>query len=69
MVSASWGEQARGGNRFLAMNKRTGTIVWWGEISFPPRGTYYSVPVVVRIGGQELVISGGAVMVANALRQ
>src|SRR6266536_337241 len=27
MVNSSWGDQARGGNRFLALDKRTGTPV------------------------------------------
>src|SRR5712692_469737 len=33
MPNASWGEQARGANRFLAFDKRTGQVVWWSQPS------------------------------------
>jgi outer membrane protein assembly factor BamB len=59
MLNASWGEHARGGNRFVAFDKRTGKVVWWAETGLPPKDTYYSVPVVATIGGQRLLISGG----------
>src|SRR5262249_33660315 len=29
MLNASWGEQAIGGCRFVAFDKRTGQVVWW----------------------------------------
>jgi outer membrane protein assembly factor BamB len=60
MLNASWGEQARGGNRWLALDKRTGAPVWWADTGNPPRDTYYSVPVVAEINGERLLISGGA---------
>jgi outer membrane protein assembly factor BamB len=60
MMNASWGEQARGGNRFLAMDKRTGTPVWWTSTEAQPRDTYYSVPVIAVINGERLLISGSA---------
>jgi outer membrane protein assembly factor BamB len=59
MLNASWGEYARGGNRFVAFDKRTGAVVWWSETGAQPRDTYYSCPVVAEIGGQRLLISGG----------
>lgn len=59
MLNASWGEQARGGDRVLAMDKRTGHVVWWGDTGGQPKDTYYSVPVVAVIGGQRLLITGG----------
>jgi outer membrane protein assembly factor BamB len=59
MVNASWGVQARGGNRYIAFDKRTGVPVWWSPASAPPR-TYYSTPVVAVINGERLLISGGA---------
>ncbi len=59
MVNTSWGDQAKGGNRYYAFNKRTGEVVW---ISQPAAsgGTYYSAPVVATINNQRLLISGGA---------
>jgi outer membrane protein assembly factor BamB len=59
MINASWGEFACGGNRFVAMDKRTGAIIWWSETGYPVRDTYYSCPVVAVINGQRLLISGG----------
>jgi outer membrane protein assembly factor BamB len=59
MVNASWGDQAAGRTRFVAMNKRTGEIVWWASTGFPVKDTYMSTPIVATIGGQRLVIGGG----------
>jgi outer membrane protein assembly factor BamB len=59
MINGSWGEYARGGNRFVAMDKRTGAVVWWADTGLPVKDTYYSCPVVAVIGGQRLLISGG----------
>jgi outer membrane protein assembly factor BamB len=68
MVNSSWGDHGRGGNRFLAMDKRTGTPVWWSEPGGPIRGTYYSNPVVAVINGQRLLITGGADGAIHAMK-
>jgi outer membrane protein assembly factor BamB len=57
MVNSSWGAQARGANRFVAFDKRTGEVVWWSEVPGIPR-TYYSGLVVAVIDGERLLISG-----------
>lgn len=59
MVNSSWGEQAKGANRYVAFNKLTGEVVWWSEPA-GSRGTYYSAPAVATIGGQRLLIAGAA---------
>src|SRR5262249_32528949 len=61
IVNSSWGDQARGSNRFLALDKRTGTPVWRAQPN-PNAGpaTYYSPPVVADIDGRRLLISGGS---------
>ena len=59
MVNSSWGDQAKGGNRYVAFNKRTGDVVWWSQPA-ESRGTYYSAPVVATINGQRLLIAGAA---------
>jgi outer membrane protein assembly factor BamB len=56
--NSSWGEYARGGNRFVAFDKRSGDIVWWTETGHPVKDSYYSNPVVTVIGGQRVLISG-----------
>jgi outer membrane protein assembly factor BamB len=59
MVNSSWGAHAKGANRYVAFEKKTGKIIWWSEPA-GVRGTYYSQPVIATINGQRLLISGGA---------
>ncbi len=59
MINASWGDQAIGRTRFVAFDKKSGSVVWWGASILPPKNTYYSVPVVADVAGQRLVIGGG----------
>ncbi len=60
MVNGSWGDQARGLNRFVAFDGKTGKVVWWATPNPDTLyGTYYSIPVVAVINGQRLLISGG----------
>jgi outer membrane protein assembly factor BamB len=58
MINANWGEHARGGCRFVAFDKRTGDVVWWGETGLPVKDTYYSNPTIAVINGQRILISG-----------
>jgi outer membrane protein assembly factor BamB len=60
MVNSSWGDHAKGGNRFVAFDKKSGEVRWWSEPAGAVKGTYYSVPVTASINGVDLVISGGA---------
>jgi outer membrane protein assembly factor BamB len=60
MINASWGDQARGGDRFVAFDKRTGQVVWWSDPCSQMRGTYYSNPIVKVVNGQRLLITGAA---------
>jgi outer membrane protein assembly factor BamB len=59
MLNSSWGDHGIGGNRFLAMNKHNGEVVWWSNPAGKPKDTYSSTPVVVVINEQRLLISGG----------
>lgn len=60
-VNNSWGDQAlRGGNRFVAFNKRTGEPVWWSDPCDRVKVTYCSCPVTATINGQRLFITGAA---------
>jgi outer membrane protein assembly factor BamB len=61
IVNGSWGDQARGLNRFVAFDGKTGQIAWWSTPNPTTlNGTYYSTPVISVINGQRLLISGGA---------
>jgi len=70
MINSSWGDQARGANRFAAFDKKTGQIVWWTSIPGDIRGTksYYSTPVIAVINGQRLLITGAADGSIHALK-
>jgi outer membrane protein assembly factor BamB len=60
MLNSAWGDYAKGANRFLAMNKLTGEVVWWSDPAGQVKGTYYSVPVVATINGQAMLITGSS---------
>jgi len=57
--NASWGEQSIGSTRFVAFDKKTGKVIWWGNGNHQVKDTYYSTPVVAVINGQRLLLSGG----------
>ena len=60
MVNASWGEQATGGNRFVAFDKKTGAGRLVGQRpACRSRTPTTRVPVVAVINGERLLISGG----------
>lgn len=58
VVNSSWGDQARGWNRFIAFDGATGNVVWIGETALANKDTYQSHPIVATIGGQRLLIAG-----------
>lgn len=49
---------ARGANRYLAFDGKTGQVVWIADTG-PPKSTYQSNPVIAVINGQRLLIVGG----------
>ncbi len=59
-LNSSFGDQARGLHRYLALDKRTGEMLWWSAPGGKPADTTYSMPVVAVIGGQRLLIAGNA---------
>ena len=58
--NSSFGSHAVGAHRFLAMDKRTGEVLWWSAPGGRPEDTTYSTPVVAVINGQRLIIAGNA---------
>lgn len=58
-LNASWGDQGIGRNRFVAMDKKTGKIIWWASTGIQPKDTFYSTPVVAVIDGIRTMVSGG----------
>ena len=58
-LTSSWGEHARGSQRFFAFDKRTGKMVWLSAPGGRPYDTTYSPASVRTIGGQRLLLVGG----------
>jgi outer membrane protein assembly factor BamB len=66
-LTAGWGDQARGANRFFAFDKQSGANVW---VSAPqPRhyDTNYATAVPATVGGRRLLIVGGTDGALHAL--
>jgi len=59
-LNSSFGEQAKGLHRYLAMDKRTGEMLWWSAPGGAPLDTTYSVPVVAVVDGRRLLVAGNA---------
>ena len=59
-VSTNWGNHAPPSHRYLAMDKRTGEVVWWARPGGPPADTTYAVPVVTVVNGVRLLVAAAA---------
>ncbi|PYR94337.1 MAG: hypothetical protein DMF84_05865 [Acidobacteria bacterium] len=55
---SSWGTQANRAHRFIALDKRTGDIMWVASPGGRPYDTAYAAPVIATINGQRLLICG-----------
>ncbi|HET7696362.1 MAG TPA: PQQ-binding-like beta-propeller repeat protein [Vicinamibacterales bacterium] len=55
---SSWGTGASRQHRFVALDKRTGDIIWIASPGGRPYDTNYSAPVIATIDGTRLLISG-----------
>ncbi len=55
---SSWGTMANRGHRFVALDKRTGDIVWVATPGGRPYDTAYALPLIATINGLRLLICG-----------
>src|SRR4051812_49056767 len=55
---SSWGSGASRQHRFVALDKRTGDIVWIASPGGRPYDTNYAAPMIATINGIRLLISG-----------
>jgi outer membrane protein assembly factor BamB len=55
---SNWGTMSNRAHRFIAMNKKTGEIVWVSNPGGRPYDTAYGAPLIATIGGQRLLICG-----------
>ena len=67
-LTSSWGEHARGSQRFFAFDKRTGKMVWLSAPGGRPFDTTYSPASVRTIDGQRLLLVGGGDGAFHALQ-
>ena len=59
IINSSWGDMARGANRYYAFDAKTGAVVWIADTGLANRSTYQSNSVVAVINGQRLLITAG----------
>jgi outer membrane protein assembly factor BamB len=55
---SSWGTQANRAHRFIALDKRSGEIVWVATPGGRPYDTAYALPAIATINGMRLLICG-----------
>jgi outer membrane protein assembly factor BamB len=55
---SSWGEMANRAHRFVALDKRTGDIVYVTAPGSRPYDTAYAAPLITTMGGLRLLIAG-----------
>jgi outer membrane protein assembly factor BamB len=65
---STWGTMSNRAQRFIALDKRTGDIVWISTPGGRPYDTSYSAMNIVTINGQRLLITGGSDGAALALK-
>ena len=58
-LSAGWGEQARGSQRFFAFDKATGATHWVSSPGGRPYDTTYAPPYATEVNGIRLLMAGG----------
>jgi outer membrane protein assembly factor BamB len=56
-MSSSWGDQAGPKHRYLALDKKTGEVLWWSAPGDKPYDTTYAIPVVAVIGDKRMLIA------------
>ena len=67
-LTAGWGNQARGSQRFMAFDKKTGETVWVSSPGGRPFDTTYAPPIVAAVNGMRLFIDGGGDGSVHALK-
>jgi outer membrane protein assembly factor BamB len=55
---SNWGAHGNRAHRFIAVNKRTGEIVWVSNPGGRPYDTAYAAPAIAKINGLKLLICG-----------
>src|SRR5262245_1600614 len=65
---SSWGTGANRAHRFVALDKRTGDIVWIANPGGRPYDTAYALPTIATINGLRLLIAGAGDGAVHAMK-
>ena len=65
---STWGSMANRAQRFIALDKRTGDIVWISTPGGRPYDTSYAPMNIVNVNGTRLLVTGGADGAALAMK-
>ena len=57
-IIINWGDRAKPNHRLIAMDKKTGQVIWFSGTKDLPYDTTYSAPSIVTIDGQRQLIMG-----------
>ncbi len=57
-IIINWGDAAKPNHRLIAMDKRTGKVIWFSGTKDLPYDTTYSAPSLVTIDGQRQLVLG-----------
>jgi outer membrane protein assembly factor BamB len=66
--TSTWGTQANRAQRFIALDKRTGDIIWISTPGGRPYDTSYAALNIVTINGTRLLVTGGSDGAALAMK-
>src|SRR5579862_8135206 len=66
--TSTWGTMANRAQRFIALNKRTGDIVWISTPGGRPYDTSYSPMGIANVNGTRLLVTGGSDGAALAMK-
>lgn len=67
-LTAGWGDQARGNNRWFAFDKASGEVVWVSSPQARHFDTNYSTPALAEVDGTSLLVVGGSDGAIHALK-
>ena len=68
-ITANWGAQGAGGDRFYAFDKKTGELVWSSSPGDRPKDNSFSLPYLMFLDGRRVLITptgDGSVVCVNA---
>jgi outer membrane protein assembly factor BamB len=66
--TSTWGTQANRAQRFIALDKKTGDIIWVSTPGGRPYDTSYSPMNIVNVNGTRLLVTGGSDGAALAMK-